>query len=94
MVRRLFVRVGEREQAAFVPGTAKDCQARGECASTREAHRDSDRGKPCRRRIYLAFVAFQIKSHIADDRRRIAPRWIDERGLRDRGEHRVAKFLR
>src|SRR5258707_13087578 len=42
MVRRLFVRIGEREQPAFVPGTAKDRQARGERSAARETHRDAD----------------------------------------------------
>ena len=96
MVRRLFIRIGEREQPAFVPGTAKDRQARGECAAARETHRDRDRGKPGRRRIDLAVVARQIRSHIADDRRRIAPRWIDERvelQRRHRRQHRIAKLL-
>src|SRR2546421_5597584 len=96
MMRRLLVRVSEREQTAFVPGAAKDRQARGECAAARETHRDSDRRETCRRRIDLAVVARQIKSHIADDRRRIAPRWIDERVELQhghRGEHRIAKLL-
>ena len=79
MVRRLLVRVGEREQPAFVPGTAKDRQARGECAAACETHRDRDRRKPCRRRIDLAVVARQIRSHVADNGRRIAPRRVDER---------------
>src|SRR5882724_6889288 len=96
MVRRLFIRVGEGEQAALIPGAAKDRQARGECAASCETHRDSDRGETCRRCIDLAVVARQIKSHIADDRRRIAPGWIDERvelQRRHRGEHRITKLL-
>ena len=96
MMRRLFIRIGEREQPAFVPGTAKDRQARRQCAAAREAHRDRDRRKPCRRRIDLAVVTRQIRPHIADDRRWIAPRGIDERiepQHRHRREHRVAKLF-
>src|SRR5439155_16463329 len=78
MVRRLFVRVSEREQRAFVPRTSEDRQPGGECAAAGEAHRHGDRGKTGRRRIDLAIVACQIETHIADDRRRIAPGGIDE----------------
>src|SRR5438105_1136537 len=96
MVRRLFVRVGEPEQPAFVPRPAKDRQARGECAAAGEAHWDGDCGKTGRRCIDLAVVAGQIEPHIADNRRRIAPCWIDERielQLRYRSEHRIAILL-
>src|SRR5260221_2804269 len=57
MVGRLFVRVGEREQTAFVPGTAKNRQARGERAVASEAHLHVDRGKTCRRRLDLDVCA-------------------------------------
>ena len=92
----MFIPVSERKQPAFVPRTAKDRQARGEGAATRESHRDGDRGKPRGRRIDLAVVAREIRSHIADDRRWIAPRGIDERvelQRRHRREHRVAKLF-
>src|SRR4051812_25945526 len=96
MMRGLFVGVGEREHTAFVPGTTKDRQARGQRAAASKSHRDGDCRKTGRRRIDLAVIAGQILSHVPDDRRRIAPRRINKRvelQRRHRRQHRIAKLL-
>ena len=49
MMRCLFVRIGECEQMSFVPGTAKDRQARGQRTAACETHRHGDRRKTRRR---------------------------------------------
>src|SRR6478672_5024554 len=72
MARRLFVSVGEAEQITFVPRTTKDRQPGGQCPAASETHRYGDGRKPRRRGIDLAVIAGQIRTHVADDRRRIA----------------------
>ena len=95
-MRRLFVCIRKLDQQGFGPRAAENGYACGKGSASRKSHGNIDRGESGGGRIELAVVAGG-RVQIADQTRRIAPRWIYKsikfqcvHGLVHRGANLVA----
>src|SRR6186713_2639255 len=78
MTTRLFIRICESKKCRFAPGAPEELKTCRQAVAGCVAHRDGNRrisGRGCQELVVVAVRRVEV----ADQPRRVAPGWIDER---------------